>query len=157
MLDVAKKDATDGMREPAFYRPDAANDLIPQRPPGEYPLVYWLNSDTVAIDWFGEVTEDKCRFALAQLQHLTRERKPRQFFSDTSLATGYVPTIRRGAAEILLHLRRAGVHEMAAVFNSPSIRMFAAAVAFVTGLKLKAFERREDALRLLSSHHRWEN
>lgn len=157
MLDVVKKDATDLVHDGMLGRADPNRDLGPDRPADDYPRVYWLNNETVAIDWFGEVTEDKCRYALGQLQHLTNERKPRQFFSDTSAATSYIPTIRRGAADILMHLRRAGVVEMAAVFSSPSIRMFAAAVAFVTGLKLKSFEHREDALRLINSRYRWDN
>ncbi len=156
MLHVVKKDALKTMRDSVQGLPDR-KDSGPTPPEDDYPRVYWLNKATVAIDWYGHVTEDKCRFALQQLDDLMRERKPTQFFSDTSAATGYIPTIRRGAAEILMHLRRAGVVEMAGVFNSPSIRMFAAAVAFVTGLKLKAFDHRDEALRLIASRHRWDN
>lgn len=156
MLCVVKKDAPQAMRDSVQGLPDRF-DTNTKSPEDDYPRVYWLDRDTVAIDWFGQVTEDKCRYALAQLDALMREHKPTQFFSDTSLATGYIPTIRRGAAEILMHLRRAGVVEMAAVFSSPSIRMFAAAVAFVTGLRLKAFDQRDEALRLIAARHRWEN
>jgi hypothetical protein len=156
MLDVVKKDPITAKRDSLQALPDRF-DSDTTSPEDDYPRVYWLDRDTVAIDWFGQVTEDKCRYALVQLDALTREHKPTLFFSDTSLATGYVPTIRRGAAEILMHLRRAGVVEMAAVFNSPSIRMFATAVAFVTGLKLRPFEQREEALRLIATRHCWEN
>lgn len=156
MLHVVKKDALKAMRESVQSLPDRGDSTVVP-PADDYPRVYWLDKETVAIDWFGQVTEDKCRYALAQLDDLIRDHKPTQFFSDTSAATGYIPTIRRVAAEILMHLRRAGVIEMAAVFTSPSIRMFAAAVAFVTGLKLKAFDQRDEAVRLLAARHRWDN
>ncbi len=156
MLHVVKKNALDAMRDSVRSLPDR-KDIGAAPPEDDYPRVYWLDKETVAIDWFGQVTEDKCRYALAQLEDLMRDHKPTQFFSDTSGATGYIPTIRRGAAEILMHLRRAGVVEMAGVFSSPSIRMFAAAVAFVTGLRLKAFDQRDEALRLIAARHRWEN
>lgn len=157
MLELVKKDALKEMRDSVQSLPDRERDPSPSRPEGDYPKVYWLDSDTVAIDWFGQITEDKCRYALAQLDNLIREHKPLHFFSDTSGATGYVPTIRRGAADILIHLRRSGVTEMVAVFSSPSIRMFAAAVAFVTGLKLQSFDHRDEALRQLAARRRWEN
>lgn len=157
MLESVNKDPTDLARDGMLGRQDQSGDLTPRRPADDFPRVYWLNRDTVAIDWFGEVTEEMCRYALAQLQQLTSERRPRYFFSDTSASTGYIPTIRRGAADILMHLRRVGILEMAAVFSSPSIRMFAAAVAFVCGLKLRAFESREDALRAINSRYRWDN
>ncbi len=131
-----------------------ARDAAGAPPADGYPRVYWLDEQTVAIDWFGKIDENKCHHALSGLRRLLAERKPRYFFSDTSHATHYVPAVRRGATDILRQLREVGVREMVTVSSSPPIRIFAAAVAHVTGLTLKTFVQRHEAIGMLQARRR---
>ncbi len=153
MLDFAKHSASKESR----FRPASSSDTKASAPADRYPEVYWLNYQTIAIDWFGRIDEDKCHYALVQMQRLIAERSPRYFFSDTSRATHYVPAVRHGAADILRQLRRAGVIEMAAVLSSPAIRVFASALARITGVPLKTFAVRDDAIRLFTWQQRIDN
>ncbi|HMI88071.1 MAG TPA: hypothetical protein VK550_28500 [Polyangiaceae bacterium] len=114
------------------------------------PRVYWLDTQTLAIDWFGRVTVEKCEFALHESERLAQQRVPTRFFSDTSGASNYDVGIRRSAAAILSLVRTLGVAELVAVVESAPIRMFAATMAFVTGMKLQAFSSRRDALSYLN-------
>lgn len=147
MLDFAKNE-----RSPKSEPRTSPSREERSRPPQDgYPHVYWLNDETLAIDWFGKIDEDKCRYALSRLNALMAARSPRYFFSDTSRATHYVPAVRHRAADILGALRSAGVSEMTAVLNNPPIRVFTAAVARLSGLELKTFHLREDAVRVVSA------
>jgi hypothetical protein len=111
--------------------------------------VYWLDAQTLAIDWFARVTVEKCEFALRETERLAQQHIPRRFFSDTSGATNYDVAIRRSAAAILSLVRTLGVLELVAGVESAPIRMFAATMAFVTGLRMQAFANRRDALAYL--------
>jgi hypothetical protein len=125
------------------------DEAQPRRPADDRPRVYWLDAQTLAIDWFERVTVEKCEFALREAERLAEQQVPARFFSDTSGATNYDVAIRRSAAAILSLVRTLGVLELVAVVESAPIRMFAATMAFVTGLRMQAFANRRDALAYL--------
>lgn len=110
-----------------------------------------LEGKIVETVYRGRITAEMAMQVRRDIEPWLLEIKGLEWLIDTSGATSLSPAPREATSGVVDLFRRMGGHRIAAVMPSAPIRMVASALAFATGLPLKIFETRAQALEYLRS------
>jgi hypothetical protein len=106
----------------------------------------WLDNRTVEITFEGQISPALVEQLIRDFASIAAARSPRYALFDASPATGFSANARANASRFLIEFKRAGGREIVAIVNLLSLRMLGQALTFATGIPLKMFPTREQAL-----------
>lgn len=106
----------------------------------------WFDSRTIEVSFQGQISSALVDQLIKDFISLTGDRAPRYALFDTEGATGITANARANAARFLVQFKVRGGREIVAIVNVLSLRMLGQAITFASGVPLKMFATREQAL-----------
>jgi hypothetical protein len=114
-------------------------------------ITRWLDNRTVEVSFNGLITAGLIDQLLKDFIAETDSRLPLCILFDATQATGFNANARAGCSRFLTEFKVRGGREVLAVVSNLSLRMLGQALTFATGLPLKMFATREQALSYIVS------
>jgi len=106
----------------------------------------WFDSRTIEVAFQGQISSGLIDQLIRDFISLTVDRAPRYALFDTENATGITANARANASRFLAQFKMRGGREIVAIVNVLSLRMLGQALTFASGVPLKMFATREQAL-----------
>ena len=131
-------------------RPAAAQS---GRPPGAIRIGF-VTPTVVDLVWTGYVTEASCGQYPWQLQHLLAAQRIDYAIFDALGVTGFSADSRGPGGRLLAICKDAGARRVMVVTESGAIRMIGSTVALATGMSVRFFATRAEALAAIEQHQR---
>lgn len=106
-----------------------------------------LGDDAVEVVFTGRLTTAEINGSLERAMVLLGEKPAKIYFIDATRVTAIEPSIRAPASDAVKRVQQAGVRELVVAVELTALRMLGAAIAFATGVPIKFFAKRDEALR----------
>lgn len=111
----------------------------------------WLDRRTLEVTFEGQITQPLVEQLLKDFFSVTADQPAKYVLFDAVQGTGFSPAARAGALRFLAEFKARGGKEIIAVVNHSAIRMLGQALTFASGLPLKMFTAREQAMAYIVS------
>jgi hypothetical protein len=125
-----------------------------KRPASAHPLgreqgairVRFISPTILDLVWTGYITEASCAQYPAQLEHLLAAQRIDYAVFDALRVSGFSADSRGPGGRLLSICKQAGARRVMVVTDSSAIRMIGSTVAFATGMSIRFFATRAEAL-----------
>lgn len=114
----------------------------------------FVSPAVVDLIWTGYITEASCGQYPAQLEHLLASQPIHYAIFDALGVSGFRADSRVPGGRLLAICKRAGARRVMVVTNSGAIRMIGSTVALATGMSIRFFATRAEALVAIEQHQR---
>lgn len=104
--------------------------------------------------WRGYISEASCGRYPAQLEHLLAAQRIQYAIFDALAVTGFSADSRVAGGRLLSICKQAGARRVMVVTSSGAIRMIGSTVALATGMSIRFFATRAEALDAIARHER---
>lgn len=111
----------------------------------------WLDSKTMEITYAGQLTPPLIDLMFRDFWDVAGGRTPMYALFDTSQMRGFSANIRSTALRFMSEFKMRGGREILGIVPLGTMRMFGQAAAFATGISLRLFAKREEAIQYVVS------
>ena len=105
-----------------------------------------LDNKIIETSYTGKMAPEMLVQLRKDMETLMRLQPGSSWLADTTAATGYSPASRELTQPILDVFQKNSGKKIAVIMPSSGLRMLVSAVAFASGLPIKLFAKREEAL-----------
>jgi hypothetical protein len=126
------------------------------RPRGETGTIIFRFARPAIVDvvWSGYITGQSCGHYPEQLERLLASRRIDYAIFDALGVTGFSADSRVPGGRLLAACKAAGARRVMVVTDSSAIRMIGSTVALATGMSIRFFATRSEALEAIAKHQR---
>lgn len=127
----------------------------PRKDPGAIRF-HFVSPEVLDLVWTGYISEASCGQYPAQLEHLLASRRISYAIFDALGVSGFSADSRVAGGRMLAICKQAGARRVMVVTESGPIRMIGSTVALATGMSIRFFATRSEALGAIEQHQREE-
>lgn len=111
----------------------------------------WLDSKTMEVTYIGQLSQALFDLMVRDFWDIAGPRTPHYALFDGSQVKGFSAGIRHNVLRFLSEFKARGGRELLGVTPLGALRMFGQAMTFSSGIQLRLFAKREEAIQYVVS------
>lgn len=109
-------------------------------------MTRWLDTRTMEVTFHGKITAELIEQMHRDFWEVASQKAPMYALLDTSPASSFTASIRGNSLRFLNEFKARGGREILGIASIAPLRMFGQALTFASGLPLRLFANRQEAL-----------